>query len=126
MIHKGLAVLLMSATAGASGPATGSYWTAGTYAVAPHTVGAYKQYAVNSPSSSRRERVPGDKPGKGVTNSSSGSIGVGEMPGIALKGSGAFIEEMLLGAALYLQATQSPLDHEIQAIVSRNFESYWD
>ncbi|GEM_PF-3885275 len=36
------------------------------------------------------------------------------------------MEDMILGAALFLQATQSPLDREIQAIVSRNFESYWD
>ncbi len=51
---------------------------------------------------------------------------MGDMTAMGVKAGGGFMEDMILGAALFLQATQSPLDHQIQAIVSRNFESYWD
>jgi len=70
--------------------------------------------------------VPGEKVSAGIVKSSAGTISVGDMAAMGVKAGGAFMEDMILGAALFLQATQSPLDREIQAIVSRNFESYWD
>lgn len=126
MLQKGLAVLLMSATAGTAGPAAAAYWTSGSHSNAPTVFGARKLYPLNSASSSKRDRVPGEKTSGSIAKSSSGTIGIGDLSALAVKGGGAFMEDLILGAALYLQATQTPLDREIQAIVSRNFESYWD
>lgn len=126
MLQKGLAVLLMSATAGSAGPAATAYWTSGSILHAPATFGAQKLYPVNNASSSRRDRMPGEKTTGTIAKPSSGMIGLGDLSAVGPKGGGAFMEDLMLGAALYLQATQTPLDQEIQAIVSRNFESYWD
>jgi len=70
--------------------------------------------------------MPGEKTTGTIAKPSSGMIGLGDLSAVGPKGGGAFMEDLMLGAALYLQATQTPLDQEIQAIVSRNFESYWD
>lgn len=128
MFNKGLAVLLISATASASAPAAAPHWTSGTGApsFAHQGFTGHKLFPVDSTSSSRRDRIPGEKVGAGIVKSSAGTFSMGDMAAMGVKAGGGFMEDMILGAALFLQATQSPLDRQIQAIVSRNFESYWD
>lgn len=126
MVNKGLAaVLLMSATAGGVQAAPSQALRAVHLA---HSSGGQGQGHgfIKAESSSRPDRFVGEKTLPGDVKYSSGSFSVGDMSSLGLKSSGSFNADMLLGAALFLQAAQTPVSREIQEIVSENFEDYWD
>lgn len=120
MGSKGLAFLLMSATV------SGVCATPGTMSSGSTHLSNSKWVSSPLADGFIASRSDGGLavPSKLSVRPSSGTQ-LGAFPALSGKG-GGFMSDLLLGAALFLQETQTPLDREIQEIVSQNFYSYWD
>ncbi|WP_349984441.1 hypothetical protein ABRP17_016680 [Stenotrophomonas sp. WHRI 8082] len=124
MVNKGFAaVIIMSATAGGVQADVSKLCPQWTHSVGANVSG---QGVIKAANSSRPDRVVGERTLPGDVKYSSGSFAVGDISSLMLKSSGSFSADMLLGAAMFLQASQTPVSRDIQEIVSEHFESYWD
>jgi hypothetical protein len=121
---KGLALALASATTAVVPQISVSNTmnTATPFRAAPFVQGFRTEFRANE---SRPDRVPGEFSVSRIISNSSGFLSVGDFAAVT-KGKGLAMEDVMLGAALFLQANQSHMDHDIQALVSSNFEAYWD
>lgn len=87
--------------------------------------GAYGNYG--SGSMSRPDHLAGEASvSRRIVNFSAGSFAVGDFATINPRPQARAIEDVMIGAALMLQSVQSPMERDIQEIVSAKFESYWD
>lgn len=78
-------------------------------------------------SRSRPDHFVGEiAPNRRTVTFSAGSFAMGDFASIGVRSDRRFADDLLVGAALLLQAVQSPLDREIQEVTSLRFESYWD
>ncbi|MCD9087334.1 hypothetical protein [Stenotrophomonas sp. SY1] len=123
MVNKGLAFLLMSATASGVGTPAGAM-SAGSLAqsasarwVAP-SLG--ESSALSKSDSNLAVHI------SKAIRPSAGTLVRGDLAALGGKCGAGFMSDLLLGAALFLQEAQTPVDRKIQEIVSQNFYSYWD
>lgn len=124
---KTLAALAMaSATMATPLPACATMQNASSQIVRPVLVGGAYRTERNG-NASRPDHLTGEfSRYRSLINFSSGSFSVGDFASIGLQKDTALLDDILVGAALLLQSAQSPLDRDIQEIVSSKFESYWD
>lgn len=120
-----LLALASAATAGAPPSFVSANSAYGASNPAP-AVAIYKLVSSLRGNASKPEHLPGERASSRAISQSAGTVSVGDFAAIERMGRSTFAADFMLGAALALQANQSELDHDIQAFVSANFESYWD
>lgn len=95
--------------------------------ITPQTFVASARGAIRDGSRSRPDHFAGEiSPYRRSVNFSAGSFVMGDFAATSSRLSNRLVEDILVGTALLLQSMQSPMDREIQQVVSSKFESYWD
>lgn len=125
---KMIAFLAMaSATATLTPAATASGVSNGSIPIGgPIFVSGYKRsYATGSVS--RPDRFAGEASLlRRYVSGSSGSFSLGDFAAVGSRDTLRVVNDFLVGAAIVFQSIQTPLDRDIQEVVSENFELYWD